>query len=181
MRNLVFAKAISTDCCALFRADSDPNGRSPHDRARRKHADYEAMHKELLTERLASLLQIRETAAQHGLALQLTKLTPGELRGMPKPVIAHLDIVHVNGHVVYVDGTTAETRTTPWADFQRDWSGAIAYHPRGIVPGRWGQLMALVAGFVSVHLARHTGRIAHMFSRRTSRRAGLKDAGGTSS
>lgn len=105
--------------------------------------DYLAMQETLLEEgRLTSLYDLNTAAARYGVGLRLAKLTPDDLRALPKPVIAHLDRVTPSGEsaghfvvvtradrdkVRYVDGTTAEAREVPWREFRRAWSGFAAF------------------------------------------------------
>ncbi len=111
-------------------------------RAYGKAPDYLSMQRNLVRPDLTSLYDLGAAAKQHGVPLRLASMTPKELSAVPKPAIAHLDVTSVrgqtSGHFVvvthatpegvrFIDGTTAETREFTWRDFQRDWSGNVAY------------------------------------------------------
>lgn len=130
-------------------------------RSEDKPAEYAVLYEQLLEECPISLYRIKTVAARYGLEFQLATIGPDELRRVHKPAIAHLEIVNhraeAGGHFVvviaadsdgvrYVDGTTAETRSVSWRDFQRKWSGIVAYkRSAGIDSVAWG-----MAGFCAV-------------------------------
>ena len=89
-----------------------------------------------------SLSAIQKTSDLHGLPLSLGRTDRKGLEKLPKPVIAHLEQMgprgDVQGHFVLVlqagtsgvktmDGTTAIIHDTGWRDFEREWTGYLAY------------------------------------------------------
>ena len=106
-----------------------------------RQADYGALETELVRDDFTSLVDLKRAATTRGLATTIAKTDHRGLELLPKPLIAHLDIVsprgvasghfvlvtqiHQGGNVIYIDGTTAEPRTSSWQDFERDWSGYV--------------------------------------------------------
>ena len=134
----------------------------------------EADYRELVRETVAqesetSLTQLKRSAEDHGLPCRLRKTGPEGLRALPMPVVAHLDLVGVRGEsgghfvvvlraddngLTIVDGTTADTRITPWRDFERRWSGYVMYVSRGSTVVEWAPTAAaLAAGALLGYLA----------------------------
>ncbi len=114
--------------------------------------DYDELARHLLGKSPASLLDLKQAAAEHGITLHLAKATPASIQDCQMPAIAHLDVVGVSGEagghyvvitravghgVRYIDGTTLETKEANWAEFQKDWSGFIAHLDPAIPTSAW--------------------------------------------
>jgi len=132
-------------------------------RAEGKNPDYALMQQGLLKEAFTSLADLKRVAADYGLSLRLAQMTPEELRQIDKPVVAHFDIVDVRGStqghfvvvthadengVELVDGTTVLTRSIPWREFQRTWSGYVAHRAPSTLGTGW-QVLVFVIGLGS--------------------------------
>jgi hypothetical protein len=120
--------------------------------------DYIAMQGGLLTEEMSSLFDLKAKARDYGMALEVVRLVPEGLRSAPRPIIAHMEIAGVGGQagghfvvvthtddesVSYVDGSTAQSHTVTWRDFNKEWSGYAAYLDN---PGGFA-IAGIVAGF----------------------------------
>jgi ABC-type bacteriocin/lantibiotic exporter with double-glycine peptidase domain len=105
-------------------------------------ADYVTLRQRLLKEELSSLNDIALSAAAMGIDVQVAKSTPFGLRSLNRPAVVHLEAVSLDGtehgHFVvvtafdddgvsYVDGTTAEPMQISVAEFERQWSGYLAF------------------------------------------------------
>jgi hypothetical protein len=128
-----------------------------------KEPDYVSMQGQMLKRELTSLYDMKTEAARYGVTLELAKMSLDELRKAPMPAIAHTEVVDVTGHggghfvvvvsvgddhVHAVDGTTAEFRLLPRRDFERTWSGYVAYHKQPAFDS-WPTLsLALLGGVV---------------------------------
>ena len=103
--------------------------------------EYQKLEADLLRDDITSLADLKRAATSRGLATQVLRTDRDGLDRLPRPMIAHLDHVspqgETSGHFVLIlknegengvaciDGTTAEPRTIPWSEFERDWSGHV--------------------------------------------------------
>lgn len=103
--------------------------------------DYRALRSSLLASQTAtSLGDLRRCADGYGLPCASARSTPEGLRSLPKPLIAHMEVLDGRaasvGHFVVVlrctadevlcmDGTTGDIQSMSWRDFQRAWTGYV--------------------------------------------------------
>ena len=125
--------------------------------------DYLTLQRRMVKAELTSLYDIQRESAAHGLPLRLASFTPQDLSDVRKPIIAHFDVVDiegdVGGHFVvvtrttpssveFVDGTTVMTHVLDWRQFQRKWSGFVAHREADGSP--WFlDVLAFVCGIVA--------------------------------
>ena len=143
-----------------------------------KPADYLEMENELIRQEMSSVYDIKTAVGRRGLKLAIASLTPKELRSIPLPAIAHWEVANLHGrtaghfvvvvatdeaNVTYVDGTAAETMNVTWRDFQRKWTGVVAYRqasaPRTYAIVVLATLLGLASPWVFSTVYRITYRI----------------------
>jgi Peptidase C39 family len=123
--------------------------------------DYAVLSKQLLGDKANSLTDLQSAARRWGVELELARLNASELRRAPKPLIAHFEAVDLDGvergHFVIVmratdggvdciDGTDGGQTTRSWAEFERLWTGYVAFYGTESTRHAW---MALGGGCVA--------------------------------
>jgi hypothetical protein len=123
-----------------------------------------------------SILTLQDLASQFGLELTAGKTNVVGLQRVAKPVIAHFETVatrgEASGHyvvvtnvneqqVTYVDGTTAETRSVSWEDFNKLWTGFVLVHDRTNYARLPISAIALFVGVLVVVVTRVVMSVAH--------------------